>query len=288
MNQPPSGQGEPAGHDEAGSSAADHNESKLGEPADTSEAAKLVFISHTHDDDGLKWSSKAAKELAVTHGLEVWLDTQNLMSGDSIQKEVLGWIRQCTDFVGIVTEHYFSSQYCKEEAEQAYNRKIKDGIGFHLFRFGVPAEAIPPDYRGIYSLELSKDFEESAQQLAAAIKGARVDPGKAAVPDQRAKIYDSYSAESMQLARFYCEHTTNAVGHEMTRSLAELPSKAGMTAEDLTAALEQLSHFFNFGVNVELHVTIYPRDSLWVVSPTNQLRPSEARGRSADLCLCPH
>ena len=60
-----------------------------------------------------------------------------------------------------------------------------------------------------------------------------------------------------------------------------------MTAEEIEAALEQLSRFFNFGVDFKLQATVYPRDSLWVVIPTNQLRPSETRGRSADLCLCP-
>ena len=256
MNQPPR-QSEPANHNEA-----DHNESKLVEPADNNED-KLVFISHTHADPDLKWAFSVAEELKFSHGLEVWLDTQNLKSGDSIQQEVFGWIEQCTDFIGIVTENYFSSEYCKEEAEQAYNRKIQEGIGFHLLRFGVPVEAIPVRYRGIYSLDFTEGFEESAQHLATAIKGSGVEHHKAAVSDQRTKTYDSYSAESMQLAEFYCKHTVNAVGHEMTRSLAELPGEAGMAAEGITAALEQLSRFFNFGVNVELHATVYPRDSLW-------------------------
>ena len=267
MNQPPSGQGEPADSNEAddseaGNNEASNNEAKLGEPAGNSET-KLVFISHTHDVDGLQWSLSVAEELEFMHGLEVWLDTQNLMSGDSIQQEVFGWIEQCTDFVSIVTENYFSSQYCQEEAEQAYNRKIQDGIGFHLFRFKVPMEAIPARYSGIYSLEFSENFEESVQQLAAAIKGPREEPQPTASSDQRAGKYASYSTESMLLAKFYCENSVNAVGHETTRGLAELPSEVGMTAEDFTAALEQLSHFFNLGVNVELQATVYPRDSLW-------------------------
>ena len=266
MNQPPSGQGEPADHSEVDDSA-----------------AKLVFISHTHDAAGLKWSFRVKEELVLKHGLEVRLDTQHLMSGDSIQQEVFGWIGQCTDFVGIVTENYFNREYCKEEAEQAYNRKIQDGIGFHLFRFEVPMEAIPARYSGIYSLEFSEDFDKATQQLAAAIKGTREKPLQTASSAHRTGKYASYSAESMQLAKFYCEHAINAVGHEIIRSRTELPSQAGMTAEGLAAALEQLSHFFIPGPLG----TIYPHDSLWVVIPTNQLRPSETRGRSADLCLCP-
>ena len=241
INQPPR-QSEPTDHNEAGNSE-----------------AKLVFISHTHDADGLQWSLRVADELEFTHGLTVWLDTQHLMSGDSIQEEVFGWIGRCTDFVGIVTENYFSSQYCREEAEQAYNRKIQDGIGFHLFRFGVPMEAIPDRYSGIFSLEFSGKFEESTQQLADAIKGTSEESRKAASSAHKTGKYASYSAESMQLAKFYCEHTINAVGHEIIRSHTELPSQAGMTAEALAAALEQLSHFFIFG----FLGTVYPRDSLW-------------------------
>ena len=265
MNQPP-GQSEPADHNEAGD-----NESKL------------VFISHTHDDDGLKWSLRVKEELAATLGLKVWLDTQHLMSGDSIQQEVFGWLGRCTDFVGIVTKNYFSSQYCREEAEQAYNRKIQEGTGFHLLRFGVPIEAVPARYSGIYSLDFSEKFEDTTQQLADAIKGTREEPQQAVSSPPGTGRYASYSAESMQLAKFYCEHTINAVGHEMIQKLEELPSQAGMTADGLAAALEQLNHFFIFG----FLDTIYPSDSLWVVIPTNQLRPSETRGRSADLCLCP-
>ena len=263
MNQPLSGQGEPADSNEAddseaGNSEASNSEAKLGEPAGNSET-KLVFISHTHDADGLRWSLRVAEELELAHGLQIWLDAQHLRSGDSIQQEVFGWIGRCTDFVGIVTEHYFSSQYCREEAEQAYNRKIQEGIGFHLFRFGVPMEAIPARYSGIYSLEFSEKFEESTQKLAVAIKGTTEEPRQATSSDQRTGKYADYSAASMQLARFYCEHAINAVGHEIIRSRTELPSQAGMTAEDLAAALEQLSHFFIAG----FPDTIYPRDSLW-------------------------
>ena len=108
-----------------------------------------VFMSYAHE-----WSDDAAyiSQVFRSHGLNVWMDTGDLKTGDKLGQEVRKAIQKADYFVALLSPEYFASPWCIKELETAADEnsellpiKVSDGdLSF------------PPHVRNIYEGRLGE------------------------------------------------------------------------------------------------------------------------------------
>jgi len=90
-------------------------------------ARKRVFICHSSLDKDFVF--KLSKDL-VESGLEVWLDSWEMLPGDSLYHRIADGIENASWFIVVLSDHSVASKWCQKELELALHREFKDGDVF--------------------------------------------------------------------------------------------------------------------------------------------------------------
>jgi hypothetical protein len=102
-----------------------------------------VFVSYAHE-----WSDDAAYIAQVfrSHGLQVWMDTDRLRTGDKLGRSVRQAIKKANYFVALLSPEYFSSPWCIRELETAADEATE------LMPIKVSEDdlVLPPHIRSLY------------------------------------------------------------------------------------------------------------------------------------------
>lgn len=108
-----------------------------------------VFLSYSH-----QWAEDAVYIAQVfrTHGLEVWLDTDQLRVGDKLSKEIVRAIKSSDYFVPLLSPEYFASPWCIKEFEVA----VGEGVSILPIKVSDGRLVFPPHLRQLYDEELGE------------------------------------------------------------------------------------------------------------------------------------
>jgi hypothetical protein len=108
-----------------------------------------IFISYAHE-----WSDDAAyiSQVFQTHGLNVWLDTGQVRTGDKLGNSVLKGIKGSDYFVALLSAEYFVSTWCIRELEAAADNDIK----VLPIKVSEGKLSIPPHLRQLYEDKLGE------------------------------------------------------------------------------------------------------------------------------------
>jgi len=108
-----------------------------------------VFLSYAHE-----WSDDAAYIAQVfrSHGLNIWIDTGALRTGDKLGKKVQEAIRSADHFVALLCPEYFASPWCIRELEAAAD----EGTDLLPIKVSEGDLALPPHVRDLYEGRLGE------------------------------------------------------------------------------------------------------------------------------------
>lgn len=108
-----------------------------------------VFISYAHE-----WSDDAAYIAQVfgAHGLNVWIDSGELRTGDKLGSRLLRAIETADYFVALISPEYFASSWCVRELEAAADKRKK----ILPIKVSEGDLMLPPHIRNLYEKELGE------------------------------------------------------------------------------------------------------------------------------------
>jgi hypothetical protein len=108
-----------------------------------------VFLSYAHE-----WSDDAAyiSQVFRSHGLNLWIDTGELRTGDKLGKRVRKAIRSANYFVALLSPEYFASPWCIRELEAAAD----EGTELLPIKVSEGDLTLPPHVRDLYKGRLGE------------------------------------------------------------------------------------------------------------------------------------
>ncbi len=108
-----------------------------------------VFLSYAHE-----WSDDAVyiSQVFRSRGLNVWLDTGELRTGDKLGNKVLGAIQNADYLVALLSPEYFASPWCIRELEAAADQ----GTQVLPIKVSEAELALPPHLRNLYEGRLGE------------------------------------------------------------------------------------------------------------------------------------
>jgi hypothetical protein len=86
-------------------------------------SSTLVFISHSSKDKD--FVRTLAKDLRA-NAIDIWLDEEQIMVGESITERVADGLSRCTHLIIILSENFQSSRWCTTELRAILHREIKE------------------------------------------------------------------------------------------------------------------------------------------------------------------
>ncbi|HEY5673337.1 MAG TPA: toll/interleukin-1 receptor domain-containing protein [Malonomonas sp.] len=108
-----------------------------------------IFVSYAHE-----WSDDAAyiSQVFQAHGLNVWIDTGEVHTGDKLTSSVLKAIKAADYFVALLSPEYFASPWCIRELEAASD----NGIKVLPIKVSEGKLKFPPHLKKLYEDELGE------------------------------------------------------------------------------------------------------------------------------------
>jgi hypothetical protein len=108
-----------------------------------------VFISYPH-----QWKDEAAyiAQVLQTHGLEVWLDVDQLRVGDRLNQELVNSIKSSDYFIPLLSPEYFASSWCIKEFEVA----ASEGVVILPIKVSTTPLVFPPHVKRLYDEKLGE------------------------------------------------------------------------------------------------------------------------------------
>ncbi len=106
-----------------------------------------VFVSYAHE-----WFDDAAyiAQVFETHGLNVWIDSGELRTGDKLGSRLLREIEKTDYFVALISPEYFASPWCVRELETAAAKEKK----ILPIKMSEGDLLLPPHIRSLYKKKL--------------------------------------------------------------------------------------------------------------------------------------
>lgn len=108
-----------------------------------------VFLSYAHE-----WSddAKYIAQVLRSRGLNVWIDTGELRTGDKLGARVQKAIQGADYFVALLAPEYFASPWCMKELETAADRRIEQ----LPIKVSEGELVLPPHVRDLYQGKLGE------------------------------------------------------------------------------------------------------------------------------------
>jgi hypothetical protein len=83
---------------------------------------RRVFISHSSKDK--EFVHKLVVDLR-RYGVELWLDEEQILVGESITEKIAEGLAECEDLIIVLSEHFLGSPWCKTELRTVLHKYIK-------------------------------------------------------------------------------------------------------------------------------------------------------------------
>jgi hypothetical protein len=108
-----------------------------------------VFLSYAHE-----WADDATyiSQVFKSRGLNIWIDTGELRTGDKLGKRVQEAIRSADYFVALLSPEYFASSWCIRELEAAAGERTE----LLPIKVSEGDLALPPHVRDLYEGRLGE------------------------------------------------------------------------------------------------------------------------------------
>ena len=216
----------------------------------------VVFLSYAWEDSDL--ASKIAHVL-MENGIETWWAGWSMRAGDSMPQKINEGLGECTHFVVLLTPVSMTKSWVKLEMDAGLVRKIADKCVFITLRHDVPAKDLPPLLAIHLSPELA-DPDHDLDQLVSDIHGITRKPplGKAPMPVMARPINTGYSPAAVAVARVFVKATMYGLWGDPQRELGQVAADTGLTLEDVTDAVHELSSMTEVH-----HTTVLPKAEMF-------------------------
>lgn len=216
-----------------------------------------VFLSYASEDKIL--AEKIAQQLQA-NGIDTWWDEWCINSGDSLRQKIDEGLKDCTDFVVLLTPSSIEKPWVNQEMDAGLVKKLKAQCRFIALRHNLSADMLPPLLSGNKSPEI-KDPDKDIAALINDIHGISKKPplGSAPAIVQEAKSKETgYSPAATAVAKVFVEQSKNAVFGDPQLSYEKLQNLTGLTEDDVEDALHELTGMIKVSFKRAL-----PKDELY-------------------------
>jgi hypothetical protein len=199
-----------------------------------------VFLSHATDDKHVV--EKLARAL-LSRGIDVFYDSWEIRTGESIRQRIEDGISACTHFAIVLSPTSITRPWVNAELDAGLIRRLDSQCVLLPLRLGLPASAVPPLLRGFRSVALD-DLETAVAQLAADIEGVSQKPTLGA-PRVEHSQREGASALGLSLAAYrivgmLCRLSEHGAYRDPCPDNEEIMKGADLTEDDLEAAVDEL------------------------------------------------
>ena len=138
-------------------------------------AHKDIFISYGREEGVRKFVKRLKADLEA-NGVSVWLDTDDIPTGNDFHEEIGIAVQSCGALIPVLTKKYVHSRYCKGELYMA-NRENKVLLpviyedGWSEGKEGVGVNLIVQAFNWAYFRPNIDDHQESLKKL---VEGAKL------------------------------------------------------------------------------------------------------------------
>ena len=221
----------------------------------TPPAVHKAFLSFGWEDRDL---AKRIAESLQANGIDTWWAEWEIRAGDSLRRKIDEGLRDCTDFLVLLTPASIDKPWVNQEMDAGFVRKVESQARFIPIRHGLAVTALPPLLRGMLSPAL-EDFDSDIRQLIHDILGVSRKPALGAPPLAAETVDSGYSPAATAVARLFVEITQNALHSDPMLSVEELRERTSLSEEDASDAIYELR-----GMVEEDYGTVVPLPELFV------------------------
>ena len=197
----------------------------------------------------------------MTAGIDTWWDGWSIAAGDSIRQRIEEGLEGCSHFVVLLTPASIAKPWVQEEVDAGFMRKVSKQARFIALRHDLHAEQLPALLRGAASPALGDPPDLT--QLISDIHGISRKPALGAPPRAvaEAPLADpGYSAAANAIAREFVDGSQYGCKFDPCLSNEELAERTGLSDEDVTDALHELSSY----LRVDRYRPVIPLQGLFV------------------------
>ena len=208
---------------------------------DTGNRPPKVFLSYTSDDADL---AKRVADALQANGIDTWWDAWCITAGDSLRHKIEEGLTDCTHFLVLLTPVSITKPWVNQEMDAALVRKLNDQCRFLPVRYNLPASELPTLLAGMHAPEIKGD--DDITQLIHDIHEISRKPPLGPAPyteAAEAKTKTGYSAAANAVARYYVDKSKHGCFGDPRADETTLLEETGLTQDDLTDALHELSSF---------------------------------------------
>lgn len=198
-----------------------------------------AFFSYSHDDKNT--ATKIAEALR-TGGIDVWLDTWEILPGDSlIQKIFEEGLAGADAFLVLISKNSINSRWVRQELDVALIKRI-EGITriLPLIMDGVQ----PPDHlRPLRWVDMSGDFNNAVREIQMAVFKVYEKPPVGQPPDfikTNVKSVGGLSQIATAMGLFFIGTGKHEIGNEESFTAQQLKERLGFSVEETNDAIDEL------------------------------------------------
>ncbi len=190
------------------------------------------------------WEDREMAEKIATalqeSGINVWWAEWEIRAGDSLRQKIDEGLRDCTDFLVLLTPESIKKPWVNQEIDAGLVRKIESQARFIPIRHDLPVSQLPPLLKGMLSPAL-EHFELDIRPIINDILGITRKPRLRLSSAIAHPSNPEYSQAATAVAAVFIEGTTNATNCDPMLSFGEICDRTSLAEDDLSDALHELS-----------------------------------------------
>lgn len=224
-----------------------------------SPARPSVYLAHASEDHAALARPLAEKLLA--NGIDVWLDTWEIRSGDSLKRRMEEGLGNCTHFMVLLTPNSIGKPWVETEIDAGFLKSVEGAARFIGLRVGIRIDQLSVFLRTLRCPSFDPAKDSDVGDLVGDLHGVSRKPPLGKAPRYVQRFPDDtggWSSAALVVAEFLVKSSKTARKFDPQTSIENIVAGTGLAEEDARLAVLDLED----GGLIERSKTISSR-TLW-------------------------
>ncbi|MGR9209416.1 toll/interleukin-1 receptor domain-containing protein (plasmid) [Rhizobium leguminosarum] len=194
--------------------------------------ARLVYLAHASED---KETAQWLAEGLLRRGIDVWFDTWEIHTGDSLRRKMEQGLGDCTHFVVLLSQTAMKKPWVQEEVDAGLAAQVEGLATFVGLRMNLAINELTP-FLKTRRCPVLDHTDAGLDALAGDILGVSLKPPLGSLPSYATTSQiekTGWSRSAVSVAGYFVRETKNATKYDPQVTFDQLAKNVGLPMPDL-------------------------------------------------------